>query len=239
MVKILFEISLRILGVVLIIFHTQMGLGQTISDSPIQSLSIHQNNVKVVCNYGNWTIKPHKNVTYFWTKYRKIHSSQGGYSGSLLCGKYEEFSISGQLHKLGAFKKGYKIGEWLSWYENGKLSSVDHWKRGMQNGGYVKYFESGLIKERGKYKRGTINGKVTFYDKNQQVTKKKFRHGMEVLKKKKKSKIERTDQNQKKRIKKIKIIPMEPVTPTDNERQKKHSWIKKLFKLKSQDDVKS
>ena len=67
---------------------------------------------------------------YYWYSGNAIHSSQGGYSGRLLNGRYNEYYLNNNLKEQGNFNKGLKDGLWKSWNESGALSQVSNWKNG-------------------------------------------------------------------------------------------------------------
>lgn len=168
---------IQVLGIMVLMIGV---MGSARSQNLNPTLSIHQNDVKVVFHYGDAKISPKNNVMYYWTKYRKVHHTQGGYAGQLLNGKYEEYFISGQLKTNGTFKKGAKVGEWKAWFENGITEEVCFWVKGVKQGRYMVYYDSGQIKEEGSYKAGQKHGTVFTYDKEGHKNKLKFKKGKQV-----------------------------------------------------------
>jgi antitoxin component YwqK of YwqJK toxin-antitoxin module len=75
-------------------------------------------------------ISPKPNLFYFWYYAGSILSTQGGYSGKLLDGSYNEYYLSKALKQQGTFKKGLKNGSWKSWNEDGVLKEDILWKNG-------------------------------------------------------------------------------------------------------------
>lgn len=67
---------------------------------------------------------------YAWYSAGTIHSTQGGYSGTLLNGLYTEYYPDKNLKEQGIYKKGLKDGVWKSWKENGTLNPTVTWKKG-------------------------------------------------------------------------------------------------------------
>ena len=67
---------------------------------------------------------------YYWYEANAIHSTQGGFSGKLLNGQYNEYYLNKNLKVQGGFKKGLKNGEWKSWNEDGTLAGSSTWKNG-------------------------------------------------------------------------------------------------------------
>jgi hypothetical protein len=68
---------------------------------------------------------------YYWYNAGVIHSTQGGFSGKLLNGQYNEFYLNKNLKQQGSFKKGLKNGSWKSWSEDGTLILFTTWKNGI------------------------------------------------------------------------------------------------------------
>jgi hypothetical protein len=73
---------------------------------------------------------PKAALFYFWYYAGGIHCTQGGYSGKLLNGSYNEYYLSKNLKQQGVFKKGLKNGSWKSWNEDGSLKENLQWKNG-------------------------------------------------------------------------------------------------------------
>jgi hypothetical protein len=74
---------------------------------------------------------PKPGLFYFWYSANMIHSTQGGFSGTLLNGMYTEYYLNKNLKEQGIFKKGLKDGAWKSWKEDGTLSETVTWKKGI------------------------------------------------------------------------------------------------------------
>lgn len=126
---------------------------------------------KIIVNHDNYTIvayvKPTNRIyvesdrLYYWFSTNSIKSTQGGYSGKLLNGGYQEFFHNKSLKELGAFRAGLKAGQWKSWDETGKLKEECYWDSGKKNGNYSKYDSLGRLSEKGKYRNDLLNGKQT------------------------------------------------------------------------------
>lgn len=72
-------------------------------------------------------MKPCKNKaisskTYFSYSHGKIHHTQGGFTGKLLHGNYQEIDIDGQILVVGNFKTGLKEGHWIYYQKSGELT---------------------------------------------------------------------------------------------------------------------
>jgi len=121
---------------------------------------------KVIVNYTDHTIvayvKPSPNVRafsnlqYYWFSGQSIQSSQGGYSGKLLNGYYEDFYANKNLKEAGWFSKGLKQGPWKSWDEKGLLKEECNWSAGQKNGIYRKYNNQGKLSQTGHYKNDSL-----------------------------------------------------------------------------------
>ncbi|TJZ50571.1 hypothetical protein FAZ15_21355 [Sphingobacterium olei] len=124
--------------------------------------------------------------TYFWYASRKIHETQGDYSGKLLHGDYLHYYPDNELAYKGQFKKGLKTGTWTEWTDDGILKKQSHWKKGQETGAYSLYDEKGNTLEMGKLKAGRRNGKVvmrlpqdstfstTYYQEGNEISKEAY-----------------------------------------------------------------
>jgi len=114
-------------------------------------------------------VKPVKQVLldtdkrYYWYAHNHINSTQGGFSGKLLNGSYQEFYSGKQLKESGFLYKGLKNKVWKNWDEKGTLKDDYTWKSGRMNGVYHKYDSTGKVLEAGKYKNDLLQGKQTRY----------------------------------------------------------------------------
>jgi len=128
---------------------------------------------KVILNQADRTIvayvKPSGNVNievdkrYYWLSSNQIRSTQGGFSGKLLNGTYEEFYLNKGLKESGKVYKGLKTGVWKRWAEQGNLIDDYNWSAGQKHGIYHKYDSLGRVKEMGKYKNNLLRGKQWLY----------------------------------------------------------------------------
>ena len=103
---------------------------------------------------------------YYWYSSNQIHTTQGGYSGRLLNGLYEEYFPNKNLKVKGEFKKGLKDGSWKAWLENGSLADETNWKNGIKSGTFTVYNADGSIKQTGSYKHSVLDGKIITYNIN-------------------------------------------------------------------------
>jgi hypothetical protein len=99
-------------------------------------------------------------LKYAWFSGNQIRYTQGGYSGKLLNGIYNEFYESKGLKTQGIFEMGLKSGKWKSWGEDGVLDSIVNYSSGKPNGKFEKYDQEGILLERGNYSNGQLNGKL-------------------------------------------------------------------------------
>ncbi|MDB5012334.1 MAG: hypothetical protein JWQ25_536, partial [Daejeonella sp.] len=89
----------------------------------------------------------------------EVHATQGGFSGKLLDGVYEDFYLTKNLKERGVFSKGIKTGRWMSWSENGSLNETINWRNGEKAGRYAKYDGSGKLTEKGRYRNDLLDRK--------------------------------------------------------------------------------
>lgn len=95
---------------------------------------------------------------YFWYSANKIMKTQGGFSGKLLNGDYNEFYLTKNLKEQGTFKLGLKNGLWNKWSTSGKLLYQANYKDGLLHGVYFQYDTLGNLKEENSYRNGLLNG---------------------------------------------------------------------------------
>src|SRR5690606_26787594 len=96
-------------------------------------------------------VSPNPLRIYYWYSTNQIRSTQGGYSGKLLNGPYNDFYINKNLREQGTFKNGLKNGRWNSWTEDGTLKESISWRSGEMTGKFYRYNGEGKIKEAGNY----------------------------------------------------------------------------------------
>ncbi|WP_445711236.1 toxin-antitoxin system YwqK family antitoxin [Flavobacterium sp.] len=95
---------------------------------------------------------------YYWFKGGKVHNTQGGIAGQLLNEEFKKFYHTNQLAEQGKFKKGLKVGQWKTWYENGTLATTQKYCGGLSNGAFVEYDSKGNLVAQGKFKKGKKHG---------------------------------------------------------------------------------
>lgn len=95
-------------------------------------------------------------LTYYWYKSQNVMSTQGGSSGLLLNGIYEQFYANKQLAIKGFFKKGLKHGTWTYWNEEGRLKKEEFWRHGKPKKSAVIYNKNGGIKKEKNYGKDEV-----------------------------------------------------------------------------------
>jgi len=125
---------------------------------------------KVTVHYTDHMVNAHVRPTetvvalsdrqYYWFSGSVINSTQGGYSGKLLNGEYEDLYDNKNLKSSGAFERGLKTGVWKSWTVDGILKDQFSYHAGQKNGPYLRYDSLGKVKEKGNYHNDLLNGKV-------------------------------------------------------------------------------
>lgn len=101
-------------------------------------------------------------LDYYWYGANRIHRQQGGFSGQLLNGTYQEYYQNKSLKTQGAFEKGLRNGVWKDWNENGRLSLLTTWDNGLRSGRFSLYNTEGKVIQSGSYVRDRLDGPVTF-----------------------------------------------------------------------------
>ncbi|WP_121810186.1 toxin-antitoxin system YwqK family antitoxin [Mucilaginibacter kameinonensis] len=119
--------------------------------------------VKTQVNPVSGSVNPRAGLLYYWFGGNIIHEQQGGFSGKLLNGTYEESDNHHHLIVQGAFKNGLKDGTWKSWTEGGRLSGVITWDEGIKNGKFAYYDANGNETQSGRYDRGLLDGKIVYH----------------------------------------------------------------------------
>lgn len=123
---------------------------------------------------------PDHEKLYYWYGSNAIHVTQGGYSGKLLHGKYEEYYADKSLKEQGEFSNGLKDGTWKSWLESGALGELVNWHKGAKDGDFTLYDELGQPKQTGRYADNFLEGKVLIYHGHDSVETVRYRHGQIV-----------------------------------------------------------
>lgn len=135
--------------------------------------NIRQKSINYVDSIVNFNIqtndysnKLNVKAMYHWYNSNKISVNQGGYTGYLLCGKYQVFDKSKNLIVDGFFSNGLKHGEWKRWYSNGNYMIIQNWENGFKNGKEFIYNNIGQLLYQNSYKQGVLDGKNYIYVKD-------------------------------------------------------------------------
>ncbi len=134
-------------------------------------------------------IRVNNELTYYWVKSKKIHSTVGGYSGLLLHGQFKSSYQDGQLKEKGHYKNGLKTGVWKQWHTNGELKEVLTYRMGRLHGKALKYDQEGRLILSGQYKKGKRHGEHIIYEEGKVSRKTIYKKGDELTPKEKKTKI--------------------------------------------------
>lgn len=158
MKKLLFIICLSI---------THTLFAQQIPELGISMVHITGNDKNIIAEVKPLKSDPSSNPSsyYYWYSAGIIHQTQGGYSGKLLNGQYNEYYLNKSLKEQGAFNKGLMNGVWKDWDENGNLEELYTYHNGEKTGLFNLYDEKGAITETGTYNKNQLDGKITFYSK--------------------------------------------------------------------------
>ena len=101
-------------------------------------------------------------LTYYWYGTGSIHLLQGGFSGQLLNGTYEEYYSNKNLKTQGTFERGLKNGVWKEWDPSGKLTRLLTWENGYWSGPFNLYNTHGRVIQSGRYDHNQLDGLVAF-----------------------------------------------------------------------------
>jgi hypothetical protein len=123
------------------------------------------------------TMPSRPDLFYYWFGNGAIHEQQGGFSGKLLNGIYEEADGNHHLLQQGAFRNGLRDGTWKTWNESGRLTSIITWKEGIKNGNFAYYDSKGAETQSGRYDRDLLDGKITFHTSYDSVKTVRYKNG--------------------------------------------------------------
>lgn len=129
----------------------------------------------------NRELKVDDRLTYYWYSSNKILLTKGGYDGKLLSGNYSSYYLSNSLKEKGVFSNGLKDKQWRAWYENGNLKEICDWNDGLKDGRNKKFSAAGNLISETSYSKGLLHGNEIIYEGDKVVSKKKYKHGVEVL----------------------------------------------------------
>lgn len=100
----------------------------------------------------------------YYSYYRdSIYTTQGGYHGQPLHGRYLERYAHNGLKVLGNYTYGQRDGKWQHWDDGGVLRKVSRWKEGKETGRFAIYDIAGNLKQRGYLVDGQFEGIVSTY----------------------------------------------------------------------------
>lgn len=141
-----------------------------------------------VWNDEDKRIKVEDEKWYSWYQSNMIVTTQSGYNGKLLHGKYQETYLDKHIKKQGTYHFGLKDGTWKEWYTDGTLRSVYEWNKGMLEGNFTEYSANGQVITKGSYKNGLLNGKYLEYNNGEISGERMMKNGEEVIAEPKKQK---------------------------------------------------
>jgi len=130
-------------------------------------------------------IVAHNDRTYLWYSSQKLMETNGGYEGKLIHGYFKSFYLNNQLKEQGNVWYGLKNKKWRYWYRDGRLREIINWKKGKKSGEYLLFNDVGLLMAKGYFKNDKLHG--TFYaygSENKIIEKKKYKNGIEIVRKK-------------------------------------------------------
>ena len=154
-----------------------------LTTSPIY-INTPDSSVKAYTLNANACTKTREGRIYYWYGNNSIHSTENGFSGRLLHGKYTSFYADHNLRSQGVFDHGVKTGAWITWYPTGIVHETFHYSRGKLNGAYEAYDPSGKLLLRIYYRNGARHGKTTFFSQEKSDSVIRYKKGHIVPSKK-------------------------------------------------------
>lgn len=166
---------MRKLVIILFTLISAAASAQDIPEADIYKVHINGNQGDIIAEIKPvaTTPKTEPDKTYYWFNANSIKQTQGGYSGHLLNGQYQECYPNKTLKIQGSFNKGLKNGIWKNWSINGVLQEETNWKNGLRNGKFTLYDENGDIKKQGSYQNDMIAPKTSSFWSRLNIFKKK------------------------------------------------------------------
>jgi len=107
---------------------------KSVNDDDITQVRIIDTVQEIRADIASYKSEPKKKNDryYYWYFNKVIHSTQGGYSGTLLNGHYIAFYPDKNLKEEGNFNRGLKDGQWKTWNKKGDLTAVTNWNDGLE-----------------------------------------------------------------------------------------------------------
>lgn len=82
---------------------------------------------------------------------------------------------NGQIKEQGFYNKGYKVGEWVSYYPSQQVKERVHYKWDLLDGEFISYWPNGQLKKQGAYlAERKIKNWVMFYENSQLALKEDY-----------------------------------------------------------------
>jgi len=133
--------------------------------------------IRAQVNPVSGTVSTRPALLYYWFGSNTIHEQQGGFSGKLLNGIYEESDRYHHLITQGGFKAGLKDGVWKTWNAGGRLASVISWDEGVKTGKFAYYDAGGNETQSGSYDHDLLDGKVMYHAGTDSVKTIRYKNG--------------------------------------------------------------
>ena len=82
---------------------------------------------------------------------------------------------NGSVKEEGSYNKGYKVGEWITYYPNKQIKEKANYRWDLLNGEYISYWPNGQLKKQGVYLMGRkINDWAMFYENGNPALKESY-----------------------------------------------------------------
>jgi antitoxin component YwqK of YwqJK toxin-antitoxin module len=162
---------------------TSSVIAQRIPDYGVYKVRIAQSDKTIQADIAPVSSSPEAETDklYYWYSSNAIHTTQGGYSGKLLNGRYTEYYLNKNLKEQGTFFRGLKDGVWTNWGENGVIIQTYTWKKGIKAGDFRVFDSKGKAIQSGSYRNNLLDGKVKTFDDSGKIGITDYKSGVVVI----------------------------------------------------------
>lgn len=82
---------------------------------------------------------------------------------------------NGSIKEQGFYSRGYKVGEWITYYPNKQIKEKAHYRWDLLTGKFVSYWPNGQLKEQGQYLAGKkVKDWLMFYENGKPASKESY-----------------------------------------------------------------
>lgn len=145
-----------------------------------QAITLQLDSITLRCEVllNDPEVKYELDLLYFSYYRDTILNNQGGHTGRLLHGDYQEIDLDGKLRKQGTYQAGLQEGNWKEWNTTGTLRSIYHYQTGRREGSFQEFDAKGDLTRDGRYKHNLLDGKIKSYTNGELTATERFRQGV-------------------------------------------------------------